>query len=278
MRLATTGNIALSGVQTIDGVALAVGDRVLVKDQADAKQNGLYLVATQAWTRTTDADTGAKLNAGARLYVEEGAVNGGKAWYLATIGTITLGTTLLQFKDEHPAATETIRGVTRYATQAEVDESVTANQKNDAVVTVKKLWAWLKQASETVLGMMKVATQAQTNAGTADDVAVTPKKMRAGFAVLLAANGYIAFPTWLGGLIIQWAHPILSPAGTLKTFSFPIAFPSACYVITQAHDNANLTPAGISAFACQMISASQYQVQSSISSGNAGCFIIAIGS
>ncbi|MCY9814478.1 gp53-like domain-containing protein [Aeromonas caviae] len=91
----------------------------------------------------------------------------------------------------------------------------------------------------------------------------------------LSANGYQKLP---GGLIIQWAHPILSPAGTIKTFSFPIAFPSACYVITQAHDNANLTPAGISAFACQPISASQYQVQSSVSSGNAGCWIIAIGS
>ncbi|WP_171272716.1 phage tail protein [Aeromonas media] len=119
VRVATTGAIALSAAQTIDGVVLAVGDRVLVKDQADAKQNGVYLVAAQAWTRTTDADTGAKLNAGARLYVEEGAVNGGKVWTLATTGAITLGTTLLQFKDEHPAATQQIAGVSRFATQAE---------------------------------------------------------------------------------------------------------------------------------------------------------------
>ncbi|WP_324009743.1 phage tail protein [Aeromonas dhakensis] len=125
----------------------------------------------------------------------------------------------------HPDASDTEKGFTRYATQAEVNESVPANQKDDAVVTVKKLWAWVKQASETVLGMMKVATQAQTNAGTADDVAVTPKKLRAGFSILLGPNGYIAFPTWLGGLIIQWGA--VSGAASY-TVTFPIAFPTGC--------------------------------------------------
>lgn len=135
VRAATTGPIALSGAQTIDDVVLAVGNRVLVKDQADAKQNGIYLVAAQSWARTTDADTGAKLNAGARVYVEEGTVNGTKAWYLATAGAITIGVTLLQFKDEHPTASETVRGDTRMATQAQTD----AGLVDDAAVSPKKL-------------------------------------------------------------------------------------------------------------------------------------------
>ncbi|MGR1224328.1 phage tail-collar fiber domain-containing protein [Aeromonas veronii] len=139
VRVATTANIALSATQTIDGVALVVGDRVLVKDQADAKQNGIYLAAAQAWTRATDADTGAKLSSGARIGVEEGTLNAGKVWYLATTGAITLGTTALAFKDEHPDATEIVRGVTRYATQAEVDEPVAANQKDDVAITPKRL-------------------------------------------------------------------------------------------------------------------------------------------
>lgn len=131
---------------------------------------------------------------------------------------------------EHPDASETAKGFTRYATQAEVNETVTANQKADAVVTVKTLWGWVKQASESVLGMMKVATQAQTNAGEADDVAVTPKKLRAGFALSLTASGYIAFPTWMGGLIIQWGISG-GPVGPLS-FVFPLTFPSACLSIT----------------------------------------------
>ncbi|MGL6050418.1 MAG: phage tail protein, partial [Aeromonas salmonicida] len=83
---------------------------------------------------------------------------------------------------DHPDASETLKGFTRYATQAQVNETSAANQKDDVVVTVKTLWGWVKQASETVLGMMKVASPDQVIAGTADDVAVTPKKLRMGFA------------------------------------------------------------------------------------------------
>lgn len=280
VRVATTGAIALAAAQTIDGVVLAVGDRVLVKDQADAKQNGVYLVAAQAWTRTTDADTGAKLNAGARIYVEEGTANGAKVWYLATTGAITLGTTQLQFKDEHPAATETVKGVTRYATKAEVDEPVPANQKDDAVVTVKKLWAWVKQATESVLGMMKVATQTQTNAGAADDVAVTPKKLRAGFAISLAANGYIAFPTWMGGLIIQWGLVSLGYSGLQEytgTVTMPITFPSAMRSIVGTSNDAVNTAKIVMALTGPSSSAWKARFEANVSVGGNTFTWIAIG-
>lgn len=115
------------------------------------------------------------------------------------------------------------------ATQAEVNESNPANQV-DKYVTVKTLWGWVKQATESVLGMMKVATQAQTNAGTADDVAVTPKKLRAGFAVSLVANGYIALPTWMGGLIIQWGNANNAGSAT-SNVTLPIAFPNASFAV-----------------------------------------------
>ena len=55
---ATTGNITLSNTQTVDGVALAVGNRVLVKNQSTASQNGIYIVSSGAWTRSSDAVTG----------------------------------------------------------------------------------------------------------------------------------------------------------------------------------------------------------------------------
>ncbi|OIN54276.1 phage tail protein [Pseudomonas costantinii] len=83
------------------------------------------------------------------------------------------------------------------------------------------------QASEGVVGAAKVATQVQTNAGVDDTSYVTPKKLRWGFAILLATNGYIVFPTWLGGLILQWGSA--SPGPT--TLSFPIAFPTVCAVL-----------------------------------------------
>lgn len=119
VRAATTANITLSGAQVIDGVTLTVGDRVLVKDQTTAAQNGIYLVAAQSWTRATDADNGTKLSSGARVAVEEGSVNAGKVWYLATAGAISVGTTSLMFVDEHPSATTAVAGAVMLATKAE---------------------------------------------------------------------------------------------------------------------------------------------------------------
>jgi hypothetical protein len=74
VRAATTGNITLSGTQTVDTVSLIAGDRVLVKDQTTASQNGLYEVAAGAWTRTTDADTWDEL-VSAAVFVAEGSAN-----------------------------------------------------------------------------------------------------------------------------------------------------------------------------------------------------------
>ena len=97
--VATTANIALSGVQTIDGVLLTAGDRVLVKDQAQAKDNGIYVVpAAGAWKRAQDADSSAEVTPGLFVSVEKGTVNGDCVWQLVTDAPIVLGTTALSFE------------------------------------------------------------------------------------------------------------------------------------------------------------------------------------
>lgn len=90
--VATTANITLSATQTIDGVVVAVGDRVLVKDQSSAAQNGVYIVAAGAWTRAPDMDTAAKC-AGAKVSVNSGTTNGGRCFDTDFKSTDTLGTT-----------------------------------------------------------------------------------------------------------------------------------------------------------------------------------------
>lgn len=97
VRAATTANITLSGTQTIDGVTLAAGDRVLVKDQSTASANGLYAVSSGAWTRTLDADDNTEITAALAVTVESGTVNGDKVYLLVTDGPITIGTTALTF-------------------------------------------------------------------------------------------------------------------------------------------------------------------------------------
>jgi len=99
VRAATTGNITLSNTQTVDGVALSVGNRVLVKDQSTASQNGIYVVASGAWTRSTDADNNpsGEVTSGMFTFVEEGTINASTGFVLTTLDPITLGTTALTF-------------------------------------------------------------------------------------------------------------------------------------------------------------------------------------
>ncbi len=99
VRAATTANITLSGTQTIDDVVLVAGDRVLVKNQTTASQNGIYVVAAGAWSRSTDFDGSPtnEVQAGDFCFVAEGTANGDTGWVLTTDGSITIGTSNLVF-------------------------------------------------------------------------------------------------------------------------------------------------------------------------------------
>src|SRR5699024_3102328 len=97
--VATGSNITLSGLQTIDGVTLQAGDRVLVMNQTNAADNGIYAAASGSWSRTTDFDEAkvGEVEQGASTFVQEGADYGNTSWTLQTGGTIVIGTTDLTF-------------------------------------------------------------------------------------------------------------------------------------------------------------------------------------
>jgi hypothetical protein len=104
-RVATTQNgdlaTAFANGQTVDGIVLSTGDRILIKDQTSGAENGIYIVnASGAPSRAIDANTAAHMVPGLMVYVREGAVNGKGTWKLTTTGTITLGTTPLTFENE----------------------------------------------------------------------------------------------------------------------------------------------------------------------------------
>jgi hypothetical protein len=94
--VATTANITLSGTQTIDGIAVSVGDRVLVKDQTTVSGNGIYVVASGSWTRATDADTWTELVA-AFTFVEKGTTNADSGWICTVDAGGTIGSTSVTF-------------------------------------------------------------------------------------------------------------------------------------------------------------------------------------
>jgi hypothetical protein len=98
VRAATTGaNITLNGLQTIDSVALAAGDRVLVKDQTDATTNGIYNAQTGPWTRAIDGNNNSQWTTGTQAAVAAGAVNAGNSYKLTATIPVVLGTSLLTF-------------------------------------------------------------------------------------------------------------------------------------------------------------------------------------
>lgn len=99
VRAATTASVTLSGLQTVDGVALAAGDRVLVKNQTNAVDNGLYVIAAGAWKRATDADENSEVTPGLTVTVESGTAQADSVWQLVTDGVIVLGTTALTFQN-----------------------------------------------------------------------------------------------------------------------------------------------------------------------------------
>ena len=102
VRVASTANIALATAlengDVVDGVTLATGDRVLVKNQSTASENGIYVVqASGAAVRATDADSNTEVTSGMFTFVSEGTVNADCGFVLSTNDTITLGTTSLTF-------------------------------------------------------------------------------------------------------------------------------------------------------------------------------------
>lgn len=94
VKCATTANITLSGTQTIDGVAVSAGHRVLVKNQTTASQNGIYEVAAGAWSRASDMDAWTEVP-GAFCFVEQGTVGADTGWVCTADQGGTIGTTAM---------------------------------------------------------------------------------------------------------------------------------------------------------------------------------------
>lgn len=99
VRAATTANGALATAfangQVIDGVTLATGDRILLKNQTTQSENGIYIVAASgAPTRAPDADSAAEL-VNATVYVSQGTTQADTAYTQTANAPITLGTTAL---------------------------------------------------------------------------------------------------------------------------------------------------------------------------------------
>lgn len=159
VRLATTANGTLASAfangQSIDGTALVTGDRILIKDQSTASENGIYTVnASGAPTRATDADSAAEIY-GAAVFVTNGTANGGKRYVCSTQAPITVGSTNITFAQFDAGAVYTAgNGLTLSTNDFNVGAgtgiSVAADSVSiDTAVVVRKYSATIGDGSST---------------------------------------------------------------------------------------------------------------------------------
>ena len=161
VRVASTANVTISGPgAAIDGITLSSGDRVLLKNQSTASQNGIYVFngAASALTRATDADSSTEVTAGMFVFVEEGTVNADQGFVLTTDGTITVGSTSLSFT-QFSGAGQIVAGdaMTKTGNQLDVnDDNITLEVNSDALR--------IKGITQTAVGDLLIG-KTGTNAG-----------------------------------------------------------------------------------------------------------------
>lgn len=172
VRVATTAPLTLASQleegDTVDGVTLVAGDRVLVKNQSTASENGIYVVQeTGAAVRATDADSSSEVTAGMFTFVTEGNVNADSGWVLATNDTITLGTTSLTFAQFSGAGQITAgAGLTKSGNTLDVvgtADRITVNADSVDIAST-----YVGQSSITTLGTITTGVWNGTDVAVAD--------------------------------------------------------------------------------------------------------------
>ncbi len=156
VRVASTANLTLSGEQTIDGISTSA-DRILVKNQTAGEDNGIYVTAAGAWSRSTDADTSAEVTAGMYMWVDEGTANGDKGFVLTTNDPIVLGTTSLSFTQASGLGQITAgTGLTKTGDTLDVIGTTNRIVANANSIDIDS--AYVGQATITILGTLATAT------------------------------------------------------------------------------------------------------------------------
>ena len=175
-RVATTGAITLSGLQTIDGIAVAAGDRVLVKDQLSAVENGIYFAATGSWSRTPDFDGARDVVKGTTVSVTDGTTLSGYWFEVSSENTNQPGVDALTFAETASGPTAALAAADS-AAAALVSEGAAAGSAAAAL------------ASEgTAAGSAAAALGSETNAANSAAAALGSETNAANSAAASAAS------------------------------------------------------------------------------------------
>jgi hypothetical protein len=222
VRLATTENVPLVGLTAIDGVTTEAGDRVLVKDQTDATQNGIYTASVGTWRRAPDSATSRSLVQGMKVAVQEGTTHAGDVWNLLTdrpnIGTDDIAwsfylssTTIQQINDAAEGALASIEQSADAFAHAADDILATAWAATNAADFASYVAAQLVQIPA---GMNYFRTAGYTTAGDGGGELYRYNGTTAGDIVMTRDDGVTLAGFDVGGKVVNAASFGLSASKT----------------------------------------------------------------
>ena len=175
---ATTANITLSGAQTIDGVSIVAGNRVLVKNQSTAANNGIYVAAASTWARSSDQPTPSQ---GDFTFVEQGTTNGAQGWIIAS-GT----TTWTQFS----AAGEYTAGTGISISGNTISVASSTPQKYSTTLSTSATSYTVTHNLGTLDVLVQVYALSDGSEVVVDNLRATTNTVTIAFAVAPSANAY----------------------------------------------------------------------------------------
>jgi autotransporter-associated beta strand protein len=240
VKVATTANITLSATQTIDGVAVVAGDRVLVKNQTTGSQNGVYVVAAGAWTRATDFDgsPATETSGAAYFFVERGDTQADSGWVLTNDGSVVVGTDVLNFTQFSGAGQITAgAALSKSGNQlnVQVDNATIEIASNaiklkalgitDAFIAASAAIADTKLATISTAGKVANSATTATSAATANTIVARDANGRAqvadpAAATDIATKQYVDNATG-GGSVAENITPSGTINGTNTAFTLP---------------------------------------------------------
>lgn len=141
-RVGTTANITLSGEQTIDGVAVVTDDRVVVKNQTDGTENGIWIADTGDWVRSPDFDGNRDVVQGTLVNITAGSTLANTYWRVSTANPIVIDTTSITL-------TQALN-ISNALTAADIGVSVQGYDVDTAKTDVAQTWTANQTLGENI--------------------------------------------------------------------------------------------------------------------------------